>query len=83
MLTGISKLPYEAIESHVLPVLADISIISIGELRYAGCESNFNHHTMDVTKYEKIVLQSTRDIVTVLWIVPLQIIDRSTHQSNN
>ena len=38
---------------------------------------------MDVNKYKQVVLQGTRDVITGLWIVPLQILDRPTHQSNN
>ena len=38
---------------------------------------------MDVTKDEKIVLQGTRDVITGLWIVPIQNLDRPTHQRNN
>ena len=49
----------------------------------AGCEANFNQHTMDVTKDYKIVLQGTRGVMAGLWRVPLQILDRPTHQINN
>ena len=38
---------------------------------------------MDVTKFDKVVLQGTRDTMKGLWILPLQILDRNTHQINN
>ena len=37
---------------------------------------------MAVTKYDKIILQVTRDTITGLWRVPLQSLDIPTHQSN-
>ena len=38
---------------------------------------------MDVTRDEKIVFQGTRDVMKCLWRVTIQILDRTTHQSNN
>ena len=38
---------------------------------------------MAFTKYKQVMLQDTRDIITGLWRVPLQRLDRTTHQINN
>ena len=38
---------------------------------------------MALTKDERILLQGKRDLMTGLWIVPLQILDRPSHKSNN
>ena len=38
---------------------------------------------MAVTKDKQVVLQGTRDLMTGLWRLPIQILDRPTHQSNN
>ena len=78
-----AKLPDLAREYHIISVLSYRSLLSIGKLCDAGCESNFDQHTIDVTKYDKIVLQGKNYGITGLWIVPLQILDRPTHQSNN
>ena len=68
-------------EAHILPGLANISLISIGKLCDAGCEDSFNQHTMDVTKNEQVLLQVTGEVMTGLWRVPLQSLDITTHQS--
>ena len=73
----------EARESDTIPGIAHSSLIFIGKLCDSVCKSNFNQHTMAVTKYDKILLQCKRDEMTDLWRVPLQILDRATHQSNN
>ena len=77
----ITNLSDEAREAHILPGIAHISLISIGKLCDSRCESSINQHTMAVTK--KILLQGERDTMTGLWRVPIQSIDRTTHQSNN
>ena len=38
---------------------------------------------MVVTKYEEVLFQGTRDIITGLWRVPLQSLYRSTNQSKH
>ena len=73
----------ESREVQVLPGLAHRSVISIGKLCDAGCEANWNQHTMAVTKDDKIVLPCTRNMITGLWRTTLQSLDRPTHQSNN
>ena len=67
----------EAREAQILPGIERSSLIYIGKLCDAGCEDNFNQHTMAVTKDNKIIFQGTRDILTGLCRVPLQIFDRT------
>ena len=73
---------YESRESHILPVIVHSSLISIGKLCDAGCESRFNQHTMAVTKDKHVVLHSKNDVITGLCRVPIQSFDRPKQQSN-
>ena len=79
----LAALPEEAREVHILPRLAHISLIYIGELCNSRFEDSFNHHNMAVTKYEQVILQGTRDVLTGLWRFPLHSLDIPTNQSNH
>ena len=69
--------------SHVSTLLSHSSLISIGKFYDAGCEASLNYHTTAVTKDEQVLLQVTRDLMTDLFRVPLQSIDRPTNQINH
>ena len=79
----LATLPDEASKAHILTGIAHSSLISIGKLCDTVFEDNFNQQTMSVTKYDKIVLQGTRYVMIGLYIVPLQVLNRPTHQRNN
>ena len=80
---ALATLPEEARESHILQGLAHSSLISFRKSFDHGCEANFNQNNSTITKYKQVLLQNTRNVITSLWIVPLQILDRPTNQSNH
>ena len=79
----LATLSEEAREAQTPPGLSHISLMSIGKLCDAGCESSFNQNNMVVTEDEEVLLQGTRGPIQGLWRVPLQILDRPTNLSNH
>ena len=59
----LATLPEEYRGAHILPGLVHISLIYIGKMCDAGCESSFNQHNMVVTKYEEVLLECTRYVM--------------------
>ena len=57
---ALANLPEEAREDHIIPVLAHISLISIGKWCNDVFEANFNQHTMAVTEYEKLLFKGKK-----------------------
>ena len=67
---ALSTLSDEAIEAHILPVLAHSSPISIGRLFDARCEYIFNQHNI---VYTGNIITPTADINTAKLIINVTI----------
>ena len=73
------NLPLRARQVHIVPALAQHSLISIGQLCDAGCDVAFDATTVTVRYLNNIVLTSSRNTTTKLWHLQFP---PTTHQAN-
>jgi hypothetical protein len=68
-------MPPASIKSHILPALAEHSLLSVGQFcDHGGCTATFIAHNVTVTKYAVTLLQGQR-AANGLWSVPLATTD--------
>lgn len=68
---NVPSLPINARIAHILPKLANDSLVSIGKMCSAGCVATFTSTTVTITYNDITVLEGIRDHTTGLWKVPL------------
>jgi hypothetical protein len=64
------QMPPASIHSHILPALAEHSLLSVGQLCDHGCTATFTAKDVTITKNAITLLQGQR-AVDGLWSVPL------------
>ena len=77
-LLDIPTLPLPARRAHILPELANNSLLSIGQMCDEGCVATFTQEKVTIQKNNKIILTGDRYSSTKLWKLPL----KSTQQIN-
>ena len=85
------NMPKNAISGHIVPKLAQQSLLSVVKLCNAGCSVIFEHDCCIVMYNGKIVLYGTKCPKTGLWLVPLRMKEKcegptctiTTQQINN
>ena len=60
-------LPLAARQCHIVPALANHSLLSVGQLCDAGCSIELDATTLTVTHKNTVVLTGTRTAQTRLW----------------
>jgi hypothetical protein len=68
---NIPSLPQSARRAHILPGLAQHSLLSVGQMCDSGCSVTFTATHITVTNGSATVLTGTRDKQSNLWSVPL------------
>ena len=73
-------LPLAARQCHIVPALANHSLLSVGQLCDAGCSIELDATTLTVTHKNTVVLTGTRTAQTRLWQVDRETptVDRET-----
>jgi hypothetical protein len=66
------SLPHAAIQAHILPVLAQHSLLSVGQMCDSGCSMTFTATEVTVKNGESRILTGLRDKESSLWRVPLE-----------
>jgi hypothetical protein len=66
------SLPHAARQAHILPGLAQHSLLSVGKMCDSGCSVTFTASSVTVTNGESTILTSLRDKESILWRVPLE-----------
>jgi hypothetical protein len=66
------SLPHAAIYAHILPGLAQHSLLSVGQMCDSGCSVTFTATEVTVTNGESKILTGLRDKESSLWRVPLK-----------
>jgi hypothetical protein len=67
---ALSVLPPAARLTHIFPQMANISLLSLGQLCDYGCEATFKHNQVTIYFEQKIVLTGTRSRDTNwLWYI--------------
>jgi hypothetical protein len=64
-------LPHAARQAHILPGLAQHSLLSVGQMCDSGCSVMFKASKVTVTNGESTILTGLRDKESSLWRVPL------------
>ena len=67
----ISGLPKNAREAHIIPGLANYSLVSVTKLCNAGCEVNFTKIGCTITHNGRAVLCASKCTKTGLWMIPI------------
>jgi hypothetical protein len=65
------SLPQAARLAHILPGLAQHSLLSVGQMCDSGCSVTFTASSVTVTNGGSTILTGNRDTQSNLWIVPL------------
>jgi hypothetical protein len=66
------SLPHAAIQAHILPGLAQHSLLSVGQMCDIGCAVTFTASNVTVTNGESTILTGIRDKESSLWRVLLE-----------
>jgi hypothetical protein len=66
------SLPHAAIQVHILPGLAQHSLLSVGQMCDSGCSVTFTASNVTVTNGESTILTGLRDKESSLWRAPLE-----------
>jgi hypothetical protein len=66
------SLPHAARQAHILPGLAQHSLLSVGQMCDSGCSVTFTALNVMVTNGESTILTGLRDKDSSLWRVPLE-----------
>jgi hypothetical protein len=66
------SLPHAARQAHILPGLAQHSLLSVGQMCDSGCSVTFTATEVTVTNGESKILTGLRDKKNSLWRVPLE-----------
>jgi hypothetical protein len=66
------SLPHAAIQAHILPGLAQHSLLYVGQMCESGCSVTFTATEVTVTNGESTILTGLRDKESRLWRVPLE-----------
>jgi hypothetical protein len=66
------SLPHAARQAHILPGLAQHSLLSVGQMYDSGCAVTFTATKVTVTNGESAILTGLRDKESSLWRVPLE-----------
>jgi hypothetical protein len=66
------SLPYTARQAHILPGLAQRSLLSVGQMCDSGCSVTFTAAEVTVKNGESTILTGLRDQDSGLWSVPLE-----------
>jgi hypothetical protein len=65
------SLPQAAGQAHILPGLAQHSLLSVGQMCDSGCSVTFTVSNVTVTNGDSTILTGQRDKESSLWRVPL------------
>jgi hypothetical protein len=66
------SLPHAAIQAHILPGLAQHSLLSVGQMCDSGCTVTFTATKVTVTNGGSKILTGQRDTESGLWCAPLE-----------
>jgi hypothetical protein len=66
------SLPHAARKAHILPVLAQQSLLSVGQMCDSGCSVTFTASNITVTNGESTILTGLWDRESSLWRFPLE-----------
>jgi hypothetical protein len=66
------SLPHAARQAHILPGLAEHSLLSVGQMCDSGCAVAFTASNVTVTNGESTILTGLRDKESSLWRAPLE-----------
>jgi hypothetical protein len=66
------SLPHTTRQAHILPGLAQQSLLSVGQMCDSGCSVTFTATEVTVTNGESTILTGLRDKESSLWRVPLE-----------
>jgi hypothetical protein len=66
------SLPHTAIQAHILPGLAQHSLLSVGQMCDSGCSVTFTATEVTVTNDESTILTGLRDKESSMWRSPLE-----------
>jgi hypothetical protein len=69
---NVPSLPHAAIQAHILPGLAQHSLLSVGYMYDSGCAVTFKTTKVTVTNGESTILTGLQDKESSLWRVPLE-----------
>jgi hypothetical protein len=69
---NIPSLPHAARKGHILPGLAQHSLLSVGQMCDSGCSVTFTASHVTVTNGESTILTGLRDKESSLWRAPLE-----------
>ena len=64
-------MPTDATTAHILPGLANSSLLSIGQLCDHGCQATFTADAVSITRHNDEVLRGNRNLHTGLWDIDL------------
>jgi hypothetical protein len=67
-----SALPQQARKAHILPVLVNNSLISVGQLCDSGCDVTFTREKVELIKDGQCVMSGLRDPQSKNWRVNLK-----------
>jgi hypothetical protein len=65
------SLPHTARQAHILPGLAQHSLLSVGQLCDSGCSVTFTAAEVTVKNGESTILTGLQDQYSGMWCVPL------------
>lgn len=66
------SLPIEARQAHILPILENKSLISIGQVCDYGCTAEYTSSTVSISLNKLLILTCYHDPITKLLCLPLQ-----------
>jgi hypothetical protein len=66
------SLPRAASQAHILPGLAQHSLLYVGQICDSGCAVTFTATKVTVTNGESKILTGLRDKESSLWLAPLE-----------
>jgi hypothetical protein len=69
---NIPSLPHAARKAHILPGVAQHSLLSVGQMCDSGCAVKFSDTKVTLTNGESTVLTGQRDKESGLWRAPLE-----------
>jgi hypothetical protein len=68
---NMTSLPQAASQAHILPGLAQHSLLSVGQLCDSGCSATFTASNVTVTNGESTILTGLREKESSMWRSPL------------
>lgn len=79
---NVKNISPHALIAHLFPGLASHSLLSIGQLCNAGCQTVFETNNVKILFQNETILEGDRNRETGLWMIPVEV-STKTHQANS